>query len=45
MLRTVGVNNFAVEAVPVPVFGTGELIEIGFRERVFACHGVPLSFE
>ena len=44
VFRAVGEKDIAVDAVPVPVFGAGELPEIGFAEFRGLRHDVPLSF-
>jgi hypothetical protein len=44
MLCAVGVENVAVDPVPIPVFATGELREVAFAESLRR-HVVPLSFE
>ena len=44
VLRAVGVENVAVDPVPIPVFAAGELREIAFAESLRR-HVVPLSFE
>ena len=44
VLGAVGVENIAVDPVPIPVFATGELREVAFAESLRR-HVVPLSFE
>jgi len=44
VLRAVGVENVAVDPVPIPVFAAGELREIIFAESLRR-HVVPLLFE
>src|ERR1700728_254286 len=41
VLRAVGVENVAVDSVPIPVFAAGELREVAFAESL-RCHGVCL---
>ena len=43
VLGTVGEQHLAVDAVAIPLFGTGELRQVGWIERL--SHGRPLSFE
>jgi hypothetical protein len=43
VLGAVGVENIAVDPVPIPVFAAGELREIVFAESLRR-HDVPLSF-
>jgi len=43
VLCAVGVENVAVDPVPIPVFAAGELREIAFAESLRR-HVVPLSF-
>jgi hypothetical protein len=44
VLCAVGVENVAVDPVPIPVFAAGELREVAFAESLRR-HVVPLSFE
>src|SRR5208282_4259840 len=44
VLCAVGVENVAVDSVPIPVFAAGELREVAFAESLRR-HVVPLSFE
>src|SRR5580658_7855422 len=44
VLRAVGVENVAVDSVPIPVFAAGELREVAIAESLRR-HVVPLSFE
>src|SRR5712692_10809716 len=41
VLRAVGVENVAVDPVPIPVFAAGELREVAFAESLRR-HGLPL---
>ena len=43
VLCAVGVENVAVDSVPIPVFAAGELREVAFVESLRR-HDVPLSF-
>jgi hypothetical protein len=43
VLCAVGVENVAVDPVPIPVFAAGELREVAFAESLRR-HVVPLSF-
>jgi hypothetical protein len=43
VLRAVGIENVAVDPVPIPVFAAGELREVAFAESLCR-HDVPLSF-
>src|ERR1017187_7023950 len=43
MLCAVGIENVAVDSVPIPVFAVGELREVAFAESPCR-HDVPLSF-
>jgi hypothetical protein len=44
VVRAVGVENVAIDPVPIPVFAAGELREVAFAESLRR-HVVPLSFE
>lgn len=44
VVRAVGVENVAIDRVPIPVFAAGELREVALAES-FRRHVVPLSFE
>ena len=44
MLRAVGVENVAVDPMPIPIVTPGELREIAFAESLRR-HVVPLSIE
>jgi hypothetical protein len=43
VLCAIGVENVAVNSVPIPVFAAGELREVAFAESLRR-HVVPLSF-